>query len=685
MIHKRFPKLLGSLAAQMILSSIVLVLLTALSVGLPALLLVRSQIESQAWAQLEQGTQAANALYQAQEQELAALAALAAQRPTLQSLAQSGRPAEIEAYLEPLRENANLDLLLFCSLQGELIAPAGAPDLASFCQFTLAAGAVVGHQVWIVASAPINSAAGQIIAGRVLDDGFAKQMHAHTGLHHTVLVDRQPVASSLAGRHDLTETPAGVSGRYMVNGQPVYFSRFEPGTPGVTIELSLPVGELLASRQQLEWLAIGGLVLVVGAASVLGIILARRIGRPLADLAQSAARLSQQPGTDETPPVASIETPVREVAMLAQALESARTDLEDTLLELRHEKLWTDQLLEAIVEGIITLDRHGRINFFSRGAERITGWMRDKVTGVVCDQVFQPIESNEPFSQLIPGPGQQSKVAVMLRNDRQAVLAISGARLLPNGNSDDRVALVFRDVTEEEAMHRLMANFLANVSHEFRTPLSALAASVELLLDQAPDLSPQEMQELLTNLHLGVLGLQTLIDNLLESTSIEAGRFRVTPRPADLGEIIAESVRLMQPLLEKRGQYLSVELSESLPPVLADFRRLVQVLVNLISNASKYGPDHSEIRLSAAPVVSMIRVEVSDHGSGIPPEHRADLFRRFTRLTGGDHKAQYGAGLGLSVVKAIVEAHGGEVGIDDRPGGGAVFWFTLAPAVGSES
>ena len=273
----------------------------------------------------------------------------------------------------------------------------------------------------------------------------------------------------------------------------------------------------------------------------------------------------------------------------------------------------------------------------------------------------------------------------MLRNDRQAVLAISGARLLPNGNSEDRVALVFRDVTEEEAMHRLMANFLANVSHEFRTPLSALAASVELLLDQAPDLSPQEMQELLTNLHLGVLGLQTLIDNLLESTSIEAGRFRVTPRPADLGEIIAESVRLMQPLLEKRGQYLSVELSESLPPVLADFRRLVQVLVNLISNASKYGPDHSEIQLSAAPA------GLHDPGPGgrsrerHSAEHRADLFRRFTRLTGGDHKAQYGAGLGLSVVKAIVEAHGGEVGIDDRPGGGAIFWFTLAPAVGSES
>ena len=246
--------------------------------------------------------------------------------------------------------------------------------------------------------------------------------------------------------------------------------------------------------------------------------------------------------------------------------------------------------------------------------------------------------------------------------------------------SEDRVALVFRDISEAEAVHRLLANFLANVTHEFRTPLSALAASVELLIDQATDLSPGELQELLTALHLGVLGLQTLVDNLLESASIEAGHFRISPRPYPIEDIIAEAIGMMQPLLDKYSQRLVVELPAALPIVQADPRRLVQVLINLLSNASRYGPDNSEIAVCATVEGRWVRVGVADQGAGVPSEYRAEVFRRFTRPGTGNDKAQAGVGLGLSVVKAVAEAHGGQVGVEDRPGGGAIFWFTLRTA-----
>jgi signal transduction histidine kinase len=228
-------------------------------------------------------------------------------------------------------------------------------------------------------------------------------------------------------------------------------------------------------------------------------------------------------------------------------------------------------------------------------------------------------------------------------------------------------------------MHRLVGHFLANIAHEFRTPLSALAASAELLLDQAAALSPAELQELLTSLHLGVLGLQTLIDNLLESASIEAGRFRVSPRPANLAEIIAEVTRTLQPLLARRRQPLRTELPTSLPPVQADPRRTGQVLTNLLYNASKYSPDEAEITLAATATGDWVRVTVADCGPGIPAELRTDLFRRFiyNRTPHSQSHAQAGTGLGLSVVKAVVEAQGGQVGVDDRPNGGAIFWFTL--------
>jgi PAS domain S-box-containing protein len=402
-------------------------------------------------------------------------------------------------------------------------------------------------------------------------------------------------------------------------------------------------------------------------------LLARRIGRPLAHLAEAADAMSR--GNLDAP--LAVEARVREVAQVAQALEVARADLLRSLAELRQEKAWTDHLLEANVEGIVTLDQRGRVTFFSHGAERITGLRREEAVGQNCDWVFEPLDADGPFSQLIPPPGRRQKISVEFRDGRQAILAVTGARLLPPEGGDARVALVFRDVSEEEAVHRLLGHFLANVAHEVRTPLSALAASVELLLDQTPDLSPGELQELLTSLHLGVLGLQTLIDNLLESASIEAGHFRVHPRSSNLDAIIAEAVAMMQPLLEKRGQHLVVELPAAIPVVQADPRRTMQVLVNLLSNASKYGPDNAEIEIGATLQGDRVRITVADSGPGVPAEQRQNLFRRFVSADPGNGKTQVGAGLGLSVVKAIVEGHGGQVGIDSGEGGGSVFWFTL--------
>ena len=400
-----------------------------------------------------------------------------------------------------------------------------------------------------------------------------------------------------------------------------------------------------------------------------------------------------------------------EAALVARALESARADLQQTLAELRQEKAWTDHLLDSIVEGIVTLDRQGRITFFSQGAERTTGWQRDQVLGHACDQVFRPVGTNEPFTQLIPGPGGTRRIAVELHDGRQAMLAVTGARLVPPGGDNARVALVFRDVSEEEAVHRILGDFLANVAHEFRTPLSAVAASVELLLDQVPDLAaartdptsqqpPQariagqagaepngmkgELHELLASLHAGILGLQTLMDNLLESASIETGHFRVYPRPSSMGEIIAEAIRMVQPLVDKRGQHLVIELPAAMPIAQADPRRVAQVLVNLLSNAAKHSPDNAEIGVLVAVDGDQVRVAVTDQGPGIPAEERNLLFRRFAHPSAGDDPAKAGAGLGLSVVKAVVEAHGGQVGVEDRPGGGVAFWFTLPEAAASK-
>jgi PAS domain S-box-containing protein len=690
---KRLGINLRSLPAQMILSFIGLVFLTAAAAGLPATWLIRDQLNRQAWTQVEHGSRAAQALYAAQESEITNLATLAAQRPTLRDLLTQRDQARMLAYLRTLQAGAGLDLVLVRDTSQRVVAQAGEAISETLCAapsggptgFCIASTGTT-PQVWLFATQPISDEAadlqGNVIVGMRLDNEFARQMRNQTGLEHTLLADDQPVATSLEGgitSRRLARSEAidsTMRSLFTLEDRPYYATRFSLSKPGdgqVEAEVALAVADITATQRGLIWTLAGSIVVVAVVGSVLGAFLARRISQPLARLTESAIMLSQG-NLDSS---MAIKAQVREVSLVAQALEIARIDLQRSLTELQQQKAWADHLLEAIVEGIVTLDRQDRIIFFSPGAERITGWDRDEVLNRPCDEVFRLIETGELFSQFIPPPGQRRKITVELANGHQATLAITGAQLMRPESTDAQVALVFRDISEEEAVHRLIGHFLANVTHEFRTPLSALAASVELLLDQAPDLSAAELHQLLTSLHLGILGLQTLVDNLLESASIEAGRFRVNPRPAQLGDIIAEAIRTMQPLLDKRSQRLVVELPAVIPVVRADSRRTVQVLVNFLSNASKYGPDDAEITVGAAVSEGWVWVTVADRGPGLPAEYRNDVFHRFVYPDRNGDRVQYGAGLGLSVVKAVIEAHGGQVGVEDRPGGGAVFWFTL--------
>lgn len=228
----------------------------------------------------------------------------------------------------------------------------------------------------------------------------------------------------------------------------------------------------------------------------------------------------------------------------------------------------------------------------------------------------------------------------------------------------------------ESTFDALHTYFLANISHEFRTPLSALSASLEILLSEFEYLSSADQLSLLLSMQLSTTSLQTLVNNLLESTSIEAGKFVIRPRPVQLNNVLAEAVHIVQPLLDRRNQFLVLTRPFNLPMLEADPIRLTQVFINLLSNASKYSPQGQKIDVGIDVIGDDLLLAVADRGQGIPENEREDIFGYFTRLAREDSD-QYGAGLGLSVVKNIVEGHGGRVSIDDRPGGGSIFWITL--------
>ena len=196
-------------------------------------------------------------------------------------------------------------------------------------------------------------------------------------------------------------------------------------------------------------------------------------------------------------------------------------------------------------------------------------------------------------------------------------------------------------------------------------------------MDQLPTFSPEETSELLRALNIGVINLQSLIDNLIEAASIEGGRFKVNPQNVELDKILTDALEMINPIAEKHKLAIISPKQKQTVPVFADRRRTVQVLVNLLSNAVKHSPSSGTITLTTSSIGQKVLVEVADEGKGVNQDQKPYLFNRYTVPLEGENFDQIGLGLGLSVVKAIVEAQNGEVGYRNRQRGGALFWFTL--------
>jgi PAS domain S-box-containing protein len=680
------------LSTRMIAGFTGIILVASLVVGVLAIWLVRDQLEQRAWSQIGQGRNVTLSLYTAKANEINNLAVLTAQRPKLSEYLQGGDSASLEQYLETLRAGAEVNLILLCNPEPFAIAAKEYPLPASMCEQGNQGGIQTLKQddvteIWLLGVHPIeNTGRGNyyVVIGLRLDDAFAAQLSNQNGMENALWYQGNALAKSYDGsrmRARIQQIPASVDSSgavvqrsaFQLNNQPYYSEQFSLPNSDVNAEVALNVAGIYATQTSLIRTLVGGILVALIIGSVLGLVFSRWISRPMEELISWANNL--QNGDLATP--VKIQSSVLEISQVAETLERTRTELFKTLTNLQQEQSWSNQLLGSIVEGIVTLDTEGKIRFFSHGAERITGRSRAEVTGKLCDQVFQLPVDGVSFSETIPLPGTRQKLAVLLPDGHAITLSITSARFSQLETGEDQTVLVFRDISEEETVHRLLGQFLANITHEFRTPLSALAASTELLLDQAPDLSPEELQELLASLHISVVSLQTLVDNLLESSSIEAGRFRVSPRPADLEKVIQEASSIMQPLLEKYHQHLLIDIPHNMPMVIADARRTVQVLNNLLSNASKFGPPDAAITIRAQIGQDTICVQVADQGPGIPSEAIEYIFTRFA-YTGADHdNARAGAGLGLSVVKAIVDAQGGTAGVESNSDGGSTFWFTL--------
>jgi len=680
-------------SSRLLLAFVAIIVITALLTGVPTYLAVHSELEDQAWARLSGGGKVTLTLLETEKVRLSNLASLASQRPTLQNLIHLQEFEDLTPYLKIFQKDIDLDILMLTDPSGKVLAegtqafPSIKPSSSQQPFFQVMDG--TNPQMALLVSKPVQGNLDRelyITVGIILDDGYMNNLAKESGFDQSLIINGNRMATTLRGAPEAVNpeiynrvTTSGKTEMQVLNFDHSHYYVTLMPLPGndddvIGIsEVALSMDDLVRSDQAALVLLILITVLVCAAASVIAGWFARRLTAPLKDLTSAAINISQ--GDFDTP--IPIPAGPDEIATLAAAFEKSRVNALLALEDLSQTKEWSDTLIQSMVEAIVTIDDEGQVTSFSQGAERISGWKRAEVLGLSINRVFPLVESKDKFVEHIPPFGSVNQVTVQTREGKEITLAISSAQLKPPSGGAKQVALVLRDITEEDSARRLSSYFLANISHEFRTPLAALNASVELLLEEMNEMSLGEIAKLLNSIHLGVTSLQTLIDNLLESASMEAGQFRIRRHPTDLVGIVTEATRVMKPLLERRQQELLLDMPAKTPLVNADPTRLTQVLVNLLSNASKYSPMETTIALSLKTErKTAIRITVSDRGPGIPQSERSRLFQRFVRL-GLEDRAQYGIGLGLSVVKTIVEAHGGEVGVDENPAGGSRFWFTI--------
>lgn len=243
--------------------------------------------------------------------------------------------------------------------------------------------------------------------------------------------------------------------------------------------------------------------------------------------------------------------------------------------------------------------------------------------------------------------------------------------------SDDELGDLARSFNQMavslEQAEELRKSMVADIAHELRTPLTVIRGDLEALLDGVYSLN----EENLAPIHQRALVLSRLVDDLRDLALADAGQLKLEPRPTNLGEVICREVEATRALASSKGITLTIEVAVDLPTIVADGQRVGQVLTNLLSNAIRYTPEGGQVTVGAQAVPGGVEVRVSDTGPGIPPQELPFTFERFYRGDKARSPMEGGSGLGLSIARKLVEAHGGRIWAESELGQGSTFYFFL--------
>lgn len=337
-------------------------------------------------------------------------------------------------------------------------------------------------------------------------------------------------------------------------------------------------------------------------------------------------------------------------------------------------------ILESIADGVVVADARGRVIMANAAAERIFETPRAELIGrgisQVCKGLFQ---KEEPLPGMTP-PSEADFLQATFELGEKTIRGSLAPVYLPEGELLGVVA-VFRDITKEAAAERAKSRFIATVSHELRTPMTSIKGYLDLLSGGMAGEVNVTQKRFLSTIKINADRMINVISNMIYISELEGAPFQLNVKPTDVAEQINEAVAAIREQLEVRDLALSLEVADNLPLARTDPIRLRQVLDNLLSNACKFTYPGGQIKIGAqlhrGDGVEALLVSIADTGVGIAPEEQEKIFEPFYCAENPLEVEAGGVGVGLTIARSLVQAHGGRMWVESEPGQGSVFYFTL--------
>jgi two-component system phosphate regulon sensor histidine kinase PhoR len=554
------------------------------------------------------------------------------------------------------RQHAEEDLKARAELiQGQIAPLLGQP--AELQALVRGLGRSSGTRITVIAG-PVSPSG---VTGQVLAD--SENDPATMENHNTP--NRSEVQTALAGgvgqviRHSDTE-----------HQEMLYVAIPVQGADGVmgVIRTSLPLARVNAVIRSLAHRIILGTAVVAVLVALLGLLVSRSLSRRLRDIQRGAERYAAGDFSHEVR-----VTPADEIGGVAASLNKMAHQLSETIDSITEERNQSEAVLAGMTEGVLAVDDETRVVTCNAAAGTLMGIDPQAAVG----HKLQDLVRNLPLLDFVDAiltheEAVETDLTLVIDEDRRDV-QVHGARL---GADGEGAVVVLNDITRLRRYEAIRRDFVANVSHEIKTPVTSIKGFAETLLDGALD-DRKDAERFLRIIAGQSDRLSAIIEDLLSLSNLESEGFgAVALERGSVRDVLQVAVDVCELKAADKQMHLELDCTADLyaeinPPLLE------QAVVNLIDNAVKYGPAGSSVEVSAAREPVGVVVRVRDHGPGIPREHLSRLFERFYRVDKARSRDMGGTGLGLSIVKHIAAAHNGTVAVESAPGLGSTFSVIL--------